>query len=377
MEDNPKTPACSDPDEKKHQYEFLAGRDPVLLMILLLLLLFVLKYAAAILMPITLAVMLSLLFAPVVNFLTRLHISKRIGAALVVLFIAGTFTGIVIGLSDPAEEWVAKSPQAMRVIEKKLQKIKSSINQMRKAVEKVEDLAEFDKKESQVVVEQAKGKKLLETVFMAAPNILAFVVLSIILLYFLLFSGEDVARYLVRLISRLAHRHCPLNLGESIQQQISRYLFTVAIINICLGAVIAAAMAVLGLPNPVLWGTMACVLNFAPYIGAVITAICIAIVSVLTFDPLWHILLPPSVFLLITSVEGQFVTPIILGRRFSLNPLIIFISIIIWGWMWGYVGALLAVPLLVTAKIICQSVDSLEGIALFLEGSESQSLKGD
>jgi predicted PurR-regulated permease PerM len=112
---------------------------------------------------------------------------------------------------------------------------------------------------------------------------------------------------------------------------------------------------------------MVALLNFAPYIGAICSAIVITIVSLVTFDTIFTILLPPTVFIILTTLEGQFITPQILGGRFSMNPLLVFLTIVFWGWLWSYVGALLAFPLLVSAKIVCQSVDVLKPFADFLE----------
>jgi predicted PurR-regulated permease PerM len=317
-------------------------------------------------MPLTFAILLSLLFTPVVHFLSRLHIPKRIGAAIVVASIVSVIAGGVIFLSEPAEEWLDKSPQILQDIDQKMQKIKEPLEKMQRAAEKMDGLAEMDSSRQQIIV-KSKSKKLFDTIFAATPEVLTFLILSIVLLYFLLYSGKTLVDYLIRTIFWLANQHDTVNMGHLIQKEISRYLLTITVINICLGVIVAVAFAIIGLPNPLLWGTMAGLLNFAPYIGAICSAIIITLISFVTFDTLPQIFLAPAVFLIITSLEGQFITPQILGDRFSMNPLLVFLSIIIWGWIWGYIGALLAFPLLVSTKIICQSVDVLRPIADFLE----------
>lgn len=359
--------ASVDPDDSE-LYRFSVS-EIALIGILLCLILFILKYAAAIIMPITLAFMLSLLFAPVVHFFSVLHIPRSIGAAIVVLSITGMITGGIIFLSEPAGKWLDKAPQHLHRIEHKVQKLKKPVQQVQKAAEKVEDMAEINKEPDQLTV-KVEPKKLFEKVFVTTPKLLAFLVLLIVLLYFLLLSGAELAEHLVHLISRLARRQCRVDMGHFIQQEISRYLFTIATINICLGITVTIVLAIIGMPNPILWGTMTGVLNFAPYIGALISAVVIATVSFATFEQTSHILLAPALFLIITALEGQVITPLILGRNFSLNPLLVFLSMIVWGWMWGYVGALLAVPLLVNIKIICQSVDTLQPVARFIGGNE-------
>jgi predicted PurR-regulated permease PerM len=328
----------------------------------------VLKYAASIFIPLTLAVLLSLLFSPLVHFLSKIKIGKRLGAAIVVLSLSGFFIGGIYVLSEPAGLWLDKTPEFLQKIEQKLQKVKEPMQQVQQAAEKVENLTEIDKQPKRFTV-RLEANQLSKTVFVATPKLLAFLVLLIILLYFLLFSGEEVARNLVHLISRLARKQCTLNMGRYIQQEISRYLFTITVINFCLGIIVAAAMAFVGLPNPLLWGTMTAIFNFAPYMGAICSALVIVLVSFATFDQLSQILLAPGIFLILTTLEGHFITPQILGHRFSLNPLLVFLSMIFWGWMWGYIGALLAVPLLVIFRILCRSVDTLQPISDFLGGT--------
>lgn len=360
------SPSNGSSKRENRQEARLSIGETVLIGIFILLLLFVLRYAAVILMPLTFSILLSLLFTPIVHFLSKLHIPKRIGAAIVVASIVSVIAGGVIFLSEPAEEWLDKSPQILHNIEQKMQKIKKPLEKVQKAAERMDDLAQMDKDRQQIIV-KPKSEKLFDTIFSATPQVLTFFVLSIVLLYFLLYSGKTLVEYLIRAIFWLANQRDTVNMGHLIQKEISRYLLTIAVINACLGMIVAVAFALIGLPNPILWGTMAALLNFAPYIGAVFSAIIITLISLVTFDTLPQIFLAPAVFLTITSLEGQFITPQILGDRFSMNPLLVFLSIIIWGWIWGYVGALLAFPLLVSAKIICQSVNILRPVADFLE----------
>ena len=334
--------------------------------IFILLLLFVLKYAAAILVPLTLAILLSLLFNPVVRFLSVLHIPKSVGAAIVVAALISGLVGCVVFLAEPFQEWLDKSPQLIQKIEIKIKKIKKPIQQVQKAAEKVEKLTEMTEESGQLVV-KPDTQKLFATLFSATPGFLAFLVLSTVLFYFLLFKGEPLAKYLINALFWLAHQRASVDMGHFIQQEISRYLLTITLINALLGGVVAVALAIIGLPNVVLWGTMVALLNFAPYVGAIISTIIITLISFVTFETFPYIIVAPVVFLLLTILEGQVVTPQILGSRFSMNPLVIFLSIILWSWLWGYVGALIAFPLLVSAKIICQSVDALKPFVNFLE----------
>ena len=334
--------------------------------IFIILLLAVCNYASVILIPLTFATFLSLLLTPVVHFLSALHIPKRIGAAFVVLSIVTIFAGGIIFLSDPAKEWLDQSPQILKKIELKVRKIKEPLKQMQKAAEKVSNMAEVEQNPRQIVV-KPKSQKLFDTIFTVTPEVLTFLILSIVLLYFLLFSSKDLVEFLIIAISWLAGGRNTVNMGHRIQKEISRYLLTITIINSCLGIIVMLVFALIEMPNPVLWGTMAALMNFIPYIGAICSAVIISLVSFVTFDTLPNIFLAPVTFLIITSLEGQIITPQILGNRFSMNPLLVFLCIIFWGWLWGIVGALLAFPLLVSTKVICQSIDVLRPLADFLD----------
>src|SRR5205823_1876401 len=157
-----------------------------------------------------------------------------------------------------------------------------------------------------------------------------------------------------------------VEISHEIQQNISHYLFTVSVINLCLGVIVGAGLYFLGVPNAAMWGALAAVLNYVPYFGPVTGIVLLAIMGLVTFDTLPKALLPPLWYAAVHGLETNFVTPILLGRRFTLNPVIIFISLIFWTWLWGVAGALLSVPILVGVKVICDHVPALAPVSEFL-----------
>jgi predicted PurR-regulated permease PerM len=146
----------------------------------------------------------------------------------------------------------------------------------------------------------------------------------------------------------------------------SRYLAAVTLINLLLGAAVALSMQLLQMPNPILWGTMVAVLNFAPYIGALVSAAVLTLAALTTFPDVAKALAVPGTFLALTIMEGQVITPAVLGRRMALSPAIVFISVIIWGWLWGIAGALMAVPIATSLKVICDHSPALGLFGSFL-----------
>jgi predicted PurR-regulated permease PerM len=164
-----------------------------------------------------------------------------------------------------------------------------------------------------------------------------------------------------------------VDISHEIQQQISNYLFSVSLINIGLGIIVGGGLYWLGVPNAAMWGALVAVLNFIPYFGPVAGIILLGTVGILTFDTLWKGLLPPAWYLLVHLVEANFLTPVLLGRRFTLSPVVIFVSLIFWTWLWGVPGALLSVPILVSIKVVCDRVPSMSNVSELLT-SESNSI---
>jgi predicted PurR-regulated permease PerM len=187
-----------------------------------------------------------------------------------------------------------------------------------------------------------------------------------ILLYFLLVSGDLFLRKLVRVTPTLAGKRKAVEVAHRVQGDLARYLATITAINVGLGVAGGLAMALLGMPNPALWGAMAALFNFVPYVGAVVGTGIVGVVAALTFGdgPRW--LAAPLVYFALTGLEGYLVTPMILGQRLRLNPVAILLGLLFWGWLWGIAGAFLAVPLLVALKILSENLPRLEPVNEFL-----------
>ena len=188
----------------------------------------------------------------------------------------------------------------------------------------------------------------------------------VVLLYFLLAAGDTFMRRLVRALSRSQDKRRAVGIVRAVQRDISLYLGTVTLINAGLGTATAVGMAILGLPNPVLWGAVAMTLNFIPYLGAFTTTVILAGVGLLTFNELGHALVPPAIFQVLANIESNLVTPYLLGRSLTIQPALVVLALVLWGWLWGIPGALLAVPFLVLLKIFADHIDALEGISIFL-----------
>jgi predicted PurR-regulated permease PerM len=326
---------------------------------------FMLEYAQAVLVPLTLAVLLAMLLSPVVHRLHRWHVPRPVAAGLAVLVSVGGILVLLDRLGQPAAEWLARVPQAMNRAQWVFRSTIGTIKDVQETTEKVARMSGDGggDKAQQVVVE---GQSLAGMLVSGTGDVLVTLGLMLVLLYFMLLSGDLLLRKAVYVLPGFQRKRLMVRIAVALRHEVSRYLLTITAINIGLGVCTAGALYLLGMPDPVLWGALAAVLNFMPYIGAIVSASAIFLASLLTWtDPL-GVLLPPAVFLSLTTLEGNFVSPSILGRRLALNPIAVFLFLTVWGWVWGMAGMLIAVPLLVSVKIVAERVRGLYVLSEFL-----------
>jgi predicted PurR-regulated permease PerM len=213
---------------------------------------------------------------------------------------------------------------------------------------------------------QSSSVSLVDTVLSSTPELVYGLAVVLILLYFVLASGDAFLNKMVQVTPRLQDKKRVVATARDIQRDISVYLGTITLINLALAFVVATAMYLLDMPNPLLWGAMVGMLNFIPYLGVAVSVLIVGFVSLLTFDSISHALLPPLAIFLVNVIEGQFLTPIIVGRRLSLSPIAVFLSLVVLGWIWGIIGLLMAVPIIATIKLICEEIEPLNNVATFL-----------
>lgn len=324
--------------------------------------------ARSFILPIVLALLLSFLLRPVVRGLkNRLRIPEALGAALVVFGLLGALGWGIYELSGPAYEWAQKAPQQMRRLERKLAEFKKPVQTVSKATQQVEKITQVGGTPTTRKVE-VQTETFGERMFSQATELVAGGVVMFILLFFLLASGDLFLRKLIRVLPRLSDKRRAVEIARQIESDVSTYLVTITIINVGLGLATWGLLTLVGAPNPLLWGVLATVTNYIPYLGALIMYAVLTMVGFLSFDTLGQSLLVPGVFAGLNLLESYLVTPMVLGRRLTLNPVVIFLGLTFWGWLWGITGALLAVPIMVVVKIICDHSEPLAPIGEFLGG---------
>jgi predicted PurR-regulated permease PerM len=320
-------------------------------------------FMRSILLPIVLALLLSYLLRPIVRGLGRLKIPLPVSAALLLIGFFGLIGYGISVLATPTAEWLQKAPAGFAELQRKLVPVKKSVAQVTQATGEIEKLASAN---AEIKAVEVKRHPITETLFMRTPEFISSAVLSLILLYFLLVYDQAFIAKLVKLLPTLSDKKTAVGIAHDIEAQISRYLFTVTAINVCLGVAVGTAVGLLGLRNPVMWGVMVALLNFVPYLGALTGIICMTIGAALSFDSLGYAFVFPAVYLSFGVLEGSFITPWIMGRSLTLNPVIILLSLTFWGWMWGIIGIILAVPILAAFKILCAHIKPMEPLAEFL-----------
>ena len=321
-------------------------------------------FMRSILLPIVLALLLSFLFRPIVRVLAKLKIPLSVSAAFILIGLLALVGYGITALATPAVGWLQKAPAGLTELEHKLLPVKESVAQVTQATGEIEKLAAPEPQTAPKV--EVKRHPISEMFFMRTPEFIASAVLLTILLYFLLVYDQAFIAKLVKLLPTLSDKKTAVSIAHDIESHVSRYLFTITAINTCLGLAVGTAVGLLGLPNPVMWGVMVALLNFVPYLGALAGIICMTIGAVLSFDSLGFALIFPAVYLAFGTLEGSFITPWVMGRSLTLNPVIILLSLTFWGWMWGIVGIILAVPILAAFKIFCAHTKPMEPLAEFL-----------
>jgi predicted PurR-regulated permease PerM len=319
-----------------------------------------LYFARPVVLPVFLAILCAMALKPLMRWLVYLRLPTHLSAAIVFLLLVATLTVGFFQIGRPAANWMNEAPQHVADLKARVQKLFPNAVRMSHAVAAVTDIGAAASPDAKKANQKAppptvqiNDQRGATTILNWTGTLLAGLGEVLVLIYLILASGDLFLQKLVRVMPTLNDKKQAIELSHEIQQNISNYLFTVTVINICLGSVVAAGLFMLGVPKPVMWGVLVALLNYVPYFGPVVGVGLLGVVGVLSFDTLWQGLLPGAWYLALHLLEANFVTPILLGRRFTLNPVAIFISLMFWLWLWGIPGALLSVPILVLIKAIC------------------------
>ncbi|MEX1033194.1 MAG: AI-2E family transporter [Cellvibrionaceae bacterium] len=325
---------------------------------------YLVQSASPILIPITFSWLLSTLLYPVVQFAQRCKVPAVMTAGFVVALSVGGFVLLLLLVMGPAAQWISELPATLQQLRQQLYSVEGALSELREVTREVSELADLDDEEVEAIAVQIEETNVLRGFITEnLVSVLSSMAIIVFLTFFLLASGNRMLRAMTRLGPSLAARRRIVCTVRRIRGGVAHYLATISVINVSLGVIVTLTMHVLGVPNPLLWGLVAGVLNFAPYIGPAVTLAILSLVGISSFDNLATASMVPLAFFVLTVLEGQLVTPMVVGRRLAMSPATVFISVVIWGWLWGVAGALMAVPIVASLKIIFANIPSLESLA--------------
>jgi predicted PurR-regulated permease PerM len=366
------------------------GRAMTVLAVLAVL--YTLYFAAAIVLPFVLATVLFLLLSPLMRLLSkRLRLPRPFSAMLLILLLFAVVAGLGAAVSLPASGWIARAPDSLPMLEKKLGFLAGPINFVQHGMEQLNGLLQrhagpqiegeirpvaappspspstpptpqSSASDSSFSTLRSFGGSVLMTTGAAVGQV--FTVL--LLLFFLLSSGDTLLRRLVEVLPTFEDKKRAVEIAAEIERNVAGYLATITMMNAMVGILAGLVMWALGLPDPLLFGTLAFLLNYIPIIGPVIGIVIFFFVGLFTFESPLSALAPAGIYLGIHVMEGEAITPMLLARRLTLNPVLVIVSLLFWNWMWGVTGALLSVPLLAVFKIVCDHLPGLHALGHML-----------
>ena len=377
MTEIPKSANDADSDLSEQPNGLSSGQDLVLMRnalmgIFFLLLIIATYFARDVLLPIILALLMALTLRPVVRGLARWGVPPPATAFALILLAAGAIGSGAYAISGPISNWIEEAPELATELRWKISSLSNSVEAVKEASDQVEKIAEetADPTVQKVAIETPG---FISAAMTNATTVFSTILIALVLAFFLLGSGDLFYIKLIESFPNFRDKKRALRIAYGIERSISHYLLTVTLVNAGLGLVVGLALWAIGMPQPVVWGILAFALNFLPYVGALVGVVVVAAVSIVNFDSLSYGLIAPAAYLAATAIEGQFVTPMVVGRRLELNTVSVFVTVVFWAWLWGIPGALMAVPFLVCFKVLCDNVDQLQVVGNFLAASERRS----
>ena len=349
-----------------------------LLVLTVLAVFYTLYFTSDIVLPFVLAGVLNLLLSAPMRFLTRLHVPKPLAALLLIVALFGVVGGIGAAISVPASGWISKAPESLPALEQKLSFLNGPIRAIENGAKKLQGLMDQTSGSpprgvTRVVAVQQSGTSGLTSVgssiLIGTRAFLGQLFSMLLMLFFLLYEGDSLLRRFVEIMPTWADKRRTVQIASEIERNVSLYLATITVMNLLVGGLNFLQCWLLGLPNPLLWGVVAFLLNYIPIIGPFTGIVVYFVVGVFVFPSVLQALVPPAIYFGIHLMEGETITPLLLAKRFTLNPVLVMASLLFWDWLWGIPGAFLSVPLLAVFKIFCDHVDSLTAIGHIVGGT--------
>ena len=321
--------------------------------------------ARDLILPVFLAIFLALVLQPIVRRFCRLGMNRPTAAVATMLIVLAILVGGGYRLTEPAIAWLDRIPTITQKIESRFYDLRRSLAAAEQASEQIQEITQgnqADKADTVVVAEESFARRMLGQI----GSFLGQAGITIGLLYFMLAFGQPTAEKVTQAFELRDTRRRLREVTRDVERRCAQYLRTVTLINIGVGIATGLAMWALHVPNAALWGILAAALNFMPYLGPTVMFGVLGAVGIVSFEDPLSMAAPLLAFVVITGIEGQFITPAVVGRQLTLNPIAVFLSIVVWFWIWGVAGAIIAVPLLASIKIVSDHLPALAPLSAFL-----------
>ena len=364
------------PEPTRHSGPF-ASRTPApgwaVIGIFLILAFGVIGLARDFLIPTTMAVLLFLVFVPLRRFLSDRGVPATATASLVTVGMIGVLGLIALIIMGPASAMIDSLPQISADLEAKINTLRNSMKGIQDAVEKIDKLSSGESPSANVVA-VAQGSGIVTRMLSLTPSLFGQALFTLVLLFFLLSSGDLLYLRVVQSFSGMGQKRRAYAAIRQIETSLGSYMGTISMINAGLGVATGLAMWAWGMPAPAMFGVIGFALNFIPYLGAIGGTIMVTVVALVNMDGFVNPALVGATFLGLTAIEGQFVTPYFLSRRLEMNPVVVFLAVALWAWLWSAMGMIVAVPLLVVLRVLCDHIPGLESLGNFIDGAPTTDL---
>ena len=330
------------------------------------------------LVPVFAAILLALVFRPVRRALNRMGLSDALAALVITGALVGGLVALVAALSQPVSTWIENAPRIAFQIERKLESLQGTMEAVNEAARQIDELAEGSDVSTDIAASSVSGEQsvqievtedqpgLAARIASTAPLVVGQIAFTLALLFFVLASGDLFRQRVVEVIPSFRDKRRAMAIANDIERRLGHYLFTITVINAGLGVVVGLGMWAIGMPDPLLLGVAAFLLNYMPYVGAVVGTIATTMIGLVALPDLWMAALAGGIYFTATTLEGQFVTPWFVGRSLRLNPVVVFLSVAFWAWLWSVVGMVIAVPMLVVLRVFSEHVPSMATFGRFL-----------
>jgi predicted PurR-regulated permease PerM len=314
---------------------------------------FALRAGSPFFLPLTAAIVIAIALVPILEWLERHRVPAPLAALICLLLFLTAANAALASIVVPAWGWLSILPERIDNIQSNVKPLIDFYSNFEAFVNRtIQDLAQSRPIQPAETAAQAPPRSLLELAATSAPTAFIEMFFAVLVIFFFLSGWTRLRRNAITSRTSFGGAMATARVIQDVVDDTSAYLGTITMINVTLGLMVAGALWLIGMPTPLMWGGIVALLNYIPYLGPIFAAAFLAVGGLMTFQDVWTALLPAAIMIGLHMIEANLITPLVVGRRLTINPIMILISLSFWGWVWGTPGALLAVPLLIIIQTV-------------------------